>query len=214
MKANEADPITLEFSPIADRVERLLNTLEADSKRKRARTEAVRPLKEKIEKIERGGGTSATAERLLQDDLDVERGHGGVQRMLAAPLDRLHKQGFIVRAEFEAGDRYRADAYLSAIDPAAGSVDWEQAGGGGRSAKVPTVFSSQIIADARIRMREIEGKISGAIRIVARLALVKELPTYEIGASVFGYRDRKDAEVAGRVATRMACAALVDVYRL
>lgn len=185
--------------------------MQAQTEADRHRAKVVRVVDERT----RLGKTTSTVERIMHAGPDaLEHTRAGVQRIVEPPLDRLHKQGFIVRAEFEAGDRYRADAYLAAIDPAAGSVDWNAAGGGGRSAKVPTVFSSQIIADARIRFRDIESRISGAVRIVARLALVKELPTYEIGASVFGYRDRKDAEVAGRVATRMACAALVDVYRL
>lgn len=183
----------------------------AQTETERAREKVERTVAER-RRLDRG---TATVERIMHAGPDaLEHTKAGIQRIVEPPLDRLHKQGFIVRAEYEAGDRFRALAYLAAIDPAAGSVNWEQAGGGGSSAKVPAVFSSQTVADARIRMREIEGKISGAIRIVARLALVKEIPLHEIGASMFGYRDRKDAEVAGRVATRMACAALVDIYRL
>jgi hypothetical protein len=168
---------------------------------------------------QRLGLGTATVERLIQAG---EGGHehtpatgqqASVQRVTEAPLDRLHRLGFITEAEFDAGDRYRADAYLAAVEPTVGSVDWNSAGGGGRSAKVPSMFGSQAVCDARRRVRAMEARMSGVTRVVATLALVREAHLHEIGQSVFGFRDRKDAAIAGRVATRMACGALVDLYR-
>lgn len=172
-------------------------------------------LRVRVSERERAGLTTATAERLVQAG---EGGHEhtqtNVQRITEAPLDRLHKQGFLSLSEWDAGDRYRADAYLAAINPSTGSINWDMAGGGGFSSKVPSVFGSQVVYDARRRWRFTESRLSGAIRTVAHLALVRESNLAEIGQVVFGYADRKDAAVAGRVATRMVCAALVDVYRL
>lgn len=215
MKARKADmtPEQREFSVVADRVEHLLGALDADARRTAARQESTRPLKAKVAEINRLGRGSATAERMLQEDTDVERGHGGVQRLIEAPLDRLRKQGRITEAEFNAGDRYRADAYLASVDPAAGTVDWNNAGGGGRSGKVPSMFTSQHIADARMRWRRVNDRISGVVAITARLALVKEMPLSDIGRNVMGHADRKDAAVAGAALVRMMCAALADVYR-
>lgn len=162
----------------------------------------------------RAGLTTATAERLVQAGSDgFEHTETNVQRIIAAPLDRLWKAGFITRQEFEAADRYRADAYLAAIDPAAGSVNWDQAGGGGRSAKVPSMFNSQVIFDARRRWRDIDGKVSGTVALVLRLALIKETTLPEIGRAVFGRGDPREATVAGQTAVRVACGALVDAYR-
>lgn len=174
----------------------------------------------RVAERERTGLGTATLERLLKVG---EEGHehtpatpqhpGGVQRVTEAPLDRLHRQGFITAFEFESGDRYRADAYLAAVEPTIGSVDWNSAGGGGRSSKVPAMFAAQAVYDARKRVRAIDNRMSGVIRVVARLALVKEAGLAEIGTVVFGFGDRKEAAIAGKVATRMACGALVDLYR-
>lgn len=171
-------------------------------------------IRNRVTERTRAGLTSATPERLIRAGEDgYEHTQTNVQRITEAPLDRLRKTGFLTTAEFDAGDRYRADAYLAAIDPAALTVDWSSAGGGGRSARVPSVFSSQTIMDARRRHREISARAASIVGRVAFLALVREHTLGEIGRIMFGYRDRKDADVAGRVAVRMACAALSDLYR-
>lgn len=173
----------------------------------------------RVAERQRVGLATATVERLLKVGED---GHEhtpatsqqvSVQRVLEAPLDRLHRQGFITEAEFDAGDRYRADAYLAAVEPTVGSVDWNSAGGGGRSAKVPSMFGSQVVYDARRRVRAIDGRMSGVVRVVATLALVRERSLTEIGQAVFDFGNRNEAMIAGKVATRMACGALVDLYR-
>lgn len=176
-------------------------------------TEAEK-VRNRVAERTRAGLTTATVERLIQAGQDGhEHTQSNVQRITDAPLDRLYRQGFISTAEFDAGDAYRELAYLAAIDPSSGSVNWNQAGGGGRSAKVPSMFTSQHIADARLRLRALDKQLSGVIATVARLALVKEMALTDIGRAVFGYRDRALAECAGRVATRMVCGALVDLMR-
>lgn len=187
-------------------------------KAKMQKTEAEKIAARVVER-QRVGLSTATVERLLKVGDD---GHEhtpataqqvSVQRVLEAPLDRLHRQGFVTEAEFDAGDSYRADAYLAAVEPTCGSVDWNSAGGGGRSSKVPAMFGAQAVYDARKRHRMIEGRMSGVTRVVATLALVRETHLAEIGSAVFGFADRKEAMIAGKVATRMTCAALVDLYR-
>lgn len=182
------------------------------------RTDVEKIMTRVIERERTGLGT-ATVHRLLKVGMD---GHehtpataqqASVQRVTEAPLDRLDRLGFITTAEFESGDRYRADAYLAAVEPTCGSVDWNSAGGGGRSSKVPAMFGAQAVYDARKRVRAIDDRMSGVVRVVARLALVKETHLAEIGQAVFGLTDRKEAMVAGKVATRMTCAVLVDLYR-
>lgn len=182
------------------------------------RTYAER-LQRAVSERERVGHTSATVERLLKAGEDAiettppsREAPGGVQRVTEAPLDRLHRAGEILEHEFNAGDRFRADAYLAAIDPGAKTVDWNAAGGGGFSAKVPIMFSSQNMADARIRHRRIKERVHGVIWTVAELALIKELPFVAMGQSVFGRGDPRDAAVAGKTAVRMMLAALADAY--
>jgi hypothetical protein len=179
----------------------------------RAEKTVAEKIADRVAERTRLGLTTATVERLLHAGEDGhEHTPSNVQRVTEAPLDRLHRQGFLTEAEFEAGHRYASDAYLAAVEPSPGSVDWNNAGGS-RGPKAPTAFASQAVYEARQRVRAIEARMSGAIKVVANLALVHESPLSEIGSVVFGFRDRKEAMVAGRVATRMACAALVDLYR-
>lgn len=176
-------------------------------------------LRQQVSERERVGHATATVERLLKageeaiEYTPASRGApGGVQRVSEAPLDRLHRLGEIVEREFNAGDRFRADAYLAAIDPGAKTVDWDAAGGGGGSAKVPIIFSSQHMADARIRHRRIKERVSGVVWTLAELALIKEMPFVHIGQAVFGREHGRDATVAAQAAVRVMLAALADAY--
>ena len=128
----------------------------------------------------------------------------GTQRIIAAPLDRLWKAGIITQNEFEAGEKYRADAYLAAIDPSAGTIDWNRAGGGGASSRVPSMFNSQVIADARHRVRDTERALNELVRTVLNKALIREHTFEEIGQSMFGLGNHRDAYVGGNVAVRVA----------
>ena len=161
---------------------------------------------------------SATVLRLLkagEDGFETTPANreapAGVQRIIAAPLDRLWKTGGITQREYEAGDRYRADAYMAAIDPGAMTVDWS-ATGGGFSSKVPAMFTSQQLADARIRWRRIEERIprQSVVSTVLFLALIKERSLEEIGRSVFARHDQREAAVAGHAGIRVALASLAD----
>lgn len=180
---------------------------------------AIERIRNSVLERQRLGHGTATVERLMQAGHD---GHeltpptratpAGVQRIIEAPLDRQWKTGAISQREFEAGDKLRALAYLAAIDPAGCGVDWNAAGGGGRSGKVPAMFTSQHIADARIDYRRVERAISGIVWRVLNLALIRETSLADLGQSVFGRQDRREAAVAGAAAFQVALGSLADWF--
>jgi hypothetical protein len=154
----------------------------------------------------------ATRERLLQaGDGGSETDPTGRQRIVAAPLDRLLATGFITQREYDAGDELRADAYLAAIDPGALTVDWARTSGG-FSARVPSMFSAQHIADARLRHRELRKLITGTVWRTLELAVVLEVDLPQVGRMVFAIGDAREATVATRAALRVALASLADLY--
>lgn len=160
---------------------------------------------------ERVGKGTATVERLAmagKDGFEIV-GKEGVQRVIAAPLDRMWKAGDITKREYDAGDEYRTMRYLAKVDPAAPTVDWN-AVGGSFGTRVPSMFSSQRIAEERIRWRAFSRQVRGVVATVAELALIRELAFEEIGRSVFGRDKRRDAAVAGHTAVRMMLGALAD----
>ena len=162
------------------------------------------------------GPVSATKERLDKAEafeiIPATGSNPAVQRVLAAPLDALWKDGRITRREFEAGEKLRADAYLAAIDPGTMSVDWERAGGGGRSRFVPSMFTTQHIADARIRYRHFEKSVRGLAATVLNLTLIKELSLEHVGRNVFNMEHSRDARGAGLGSFRVALNELADHY--
>jgi len=133
-------------------------------------------------------------------------------KVVSAPLDRMWKDGRITQEEFNAGDRYRSDAYLAAVDPGAGTVDWNRAGSGGNGSRVPSVFSAQVVADARMRWRDSNRAMSELTRIVLAHALIDEHKLEEIGQAVFGFRNHRDAAASGQAAVRMALSGLARHY--
>jgi hypothetical protein len=136
------------------------------------------------------------------------------QRIVAAPLDRLWKDGRITQREWSAGDRYRSDVHVAGVDRGAPSVDWNRAGGSSSVSGTPSMFAAQSIADARLRYRETERSIPqrSRVAVVLFLALIREMGFAEIGESVFGITDRRDATSTGRAACQMALASLADHY--
>jgi hypothetical protein len=168
---------------------------------------------DRVRKRDAAGLTTATAERLIQAGPDgFEHTQTNVQRIVEAPLDRLWRAGSITRREFEAGDKYRSDAYLAAVDPTSGSVDWSRTGGG-MTAKVPSVFSTQAIADARIRFRQIEARMPDVSTVKKLLfeGLIREWPLEQLGA-LFGRRGHEGSRAAGLAGLRVALASLADHY--
>jgi hypothetical protein len=154
----------------------------------------------------------AVATELEVDPAKADRGAPlSHQRIVAAPLDRLWRAGVITQREYTAGDWLRADAYLAAIDPGASSVDW-MAPAGTLSGKIPSMFSAQHIADARIRYRDMQKRMRGVAWSVLYTAVISEATLYEVGRAVLGYRHQRDAPVAATAALRVALCALADRY--
>jgi len=179
----------------------------------RPETDHIRRVVSERERIGRG---TATVERIMRAGPDAlettpptQDEPAGVQRITQAPLDRLYRAGTISTREFQAGDRFRTLAHLAAIDPAAAGVDWG-ATGGGRAGKIPSMFASQRVADARLDLRRAEKAIRGVVWTVLWLGLVKELPLEEMGRSVFARRDAREASVAGAAALQVALGAVAD----
>lgn len=176
---------------------------------------ATERVRKTVRERERTGQGTATVERLLKAGEDgCETTQSGVQRINQAPLDRLWALGQLNAWEFNAGDTFRKDAYLAAIDPAAMTVDWNRAGGGGMSSRVPSMFSHQTMADARIRHRRMEKLIEGFIFEIAERSLVKEWSLEQIGQRIFARHDPREAVVAGQAGFVVMLAALGIVYRM
>lgn len=134
-----------------------------------------------------------------------------VQRLHSAPLDRLWKTGWITQREYDAGDSLRAKAYLAAIDPGAMTVDWS-ATGGGSSRRIPSMFSSQEVADARLHIRWLRELIGGVVWDILNLGVILERELDVLGRNIFGVRDAREAAVAARAGVRVALGSLADVY--
>lgn len=135
----------------------------------------------------------------------------GRQRIVAAPLDRLLASGFITQREFDSGDRLRADAYLAGIEPGAPTVDWSAMPMALRG-RLPSMFSSQHIADARIRFRRLKQAMGGVVWDVLNVALILERDLQTVGQNIFGVRNHGEAVVAGKAGFRVALGALADAY--
>lgn len=163
------------------------------------------------------GLESATPERMAKAGLDqVEVGVASLtQRVVDAPLDRLWKVGAISRREFEAGERYRNDAYLAQIDPSPPTVDPNRAGGG-FGPRTPSAFASQAIADARERWRHIGRRIPerSLVWSILYLGLVREQSLEDIGEALFARRGHEGARAAAQAGLRVALAALADQYSM
>lgn len=171
------------------------------------------------ERLRRGVGVS-TPERVRQAGetaLDVV---AGVQRIAQSPLDRLYARGELSpdRGEnkrlFDAGDRFREDAYLAgAIWPSPGlSYDAPQIASGA-STRLPGFLRSETAADAMKRHVRASNAVPGALRQVAILiCLGEERTTAEEIGYALNARGKRSATVAGMTAIRLALGALADHY--
>lgn len=80
------------------------------------------PLKQarhEIAEAERGGVGVSTPERLLKTGGPAIVWDEGIrrQKVTQVPLDKLLSSGIVTKAQYSAGDRYRADAYLAGVIP-------------------------------------------------------------------------------------------------
>jgi len=172
---------------------------------------------EKIDRVvserQRTGRATATAERITRaGGLEaVEHvAKGEVQRLVTAPLDRLHKDRIITRREHDAGDWLRATAYMAAIDVGALTVDWSRAGGGGRSSRVPAVLTVEEMVQASQDWRAYCRDVRGVVRTVLDLVVIREQALHEVGQSVGGRDNARDARSWATGAIRVALGALAD----
>lgn len=166
-----------------------------------------------VSERQRVGKSSATAERIARaGGLDaVEHvAKGEIQRLVTAPLDRLQKDRVITRREHDAGDWLRATAYMAAIDVGAMTVDWERAGGGGRSSRVPAVLTVEEMVEASQDWRAYCRDVRGVVRTVLDLVVIHEQALEEVGKSVGGKRNDRDARSWATGAIRVALGALAD----
>lgn len=166
-----------------------------------------------VSERQRTGRSTATAERIARaGGLDaVEHiAQGEVQRLVTAPLDRLHKDRIITRREHDAGDWLRATAYMAAIDAGAMTVDWGRAGGGGRSARVPAVLTVEEMVQASQDWRAYCRDVRGVVRTVLDLVVIREQALDDVGQSVGGRRNARDARSWATGAIRVALGALAD----
>ena len=170
---------------------------------------------EQVAKRFAAGLESATPERMAKAGPDgIEIGEASLtQRIVDAPLDRLWKTGTITKREFEAGERFRNDAYLAQIEPSPPSVDFNRAGSG-FGPRPPSAFANQAIADARERFRHIGRKIPerSLVWSFLYLGLIREHGFEQLGESLLGRKDRESAVAAAKAGMRVALAALADQY--
>ena len=163
------------------------------------------------ERINRDGGAVEVATLVDERSKTVYR-----QRIIGAPLDRLEKLGLLRGREYIAGDQFRSDAYYADVAKGAPTVDWGRPGGGGQRSFAPAVLTVE-------RMREASDRYERAKRAFARNSrtwtvlvngLVHEHSFREIGHNSFGFRDEREATVAGRTGFVMGLATLADHYQL
>ncbi|MDP3937733.1 MAG: hypothetical protein Q8R92_06315 [Deltaproteobacteria bacterium] len=176
---------------------------------------ATASIEHQVSERERGGRGTATVERLTQaGEGGYEVDPTGRQRIVAAPLDRLWKVGHITQREFDAGDKYRGLHHVADLDPAAPSVDWGRVGGS-FGPRPPSMFTAQHIASAREQVRSIDKAIPdrSVVSVLLYLGLIKERALHEIGASIFGADNERDARNLGRAGFRTALASLADIMR-
>ena len=167
-------------------------------------------------------GETATAERINRDDgavevatlVDERSKTVYRQRIIGAPLDRLEKVGLLRSREYLAGDQLRTDAYYADVAKGAPTIDWGRPGGAGQRSFIPSVLMADKMREASSRYEKAKKAFARNNRIWPVLvnALVHEHSFREIGHNAFGFRDDREATVAGRTAFCMALSVLADHY--
>lgn len=160
---------------------------------------------------ERTGKGGATVERILRAGDGFEVLATGGHRVTEAPLDRLWSRGAITEREFQAGDQFRTDAFAAKIDPGAAGINWD---GVGRyfGPKMPTMFTAQAVADARIRYRLVVRKLGPSLEAVLDAIVVHEHSPVHVGRTLYGCSGERQAQTVGTAAFRTALGALADHY--
>ena len=169
------------------------------------------------DEIERIGPTPERAAKAPHGVVDVMEtvSAGGNRRKagkrLVTPLDDLRYNDRISDREFEAGRQYYVDYYY-AEKPSQGVMRWREFISGSHAATdldhtERVAFHSKRFADANKAL----GPLQSA---VLRLLVVEEMPCFQIGAQLLGYRHKNGASAAGMTAAITALDTLARHYGL
>lgn len=186
-----------------------------DAKVTSGSAETVRRARNIAGERERLGQGTATPERIVKAGEGFERhvGKQGAQRVVSGPLDRMYLSGKLTRTEYEAGDKFRVDAYLSAMHGNLPSIDWGRVGGGSDPAwRVPSVVTNISRIDASNRLHNAHRALHEPIWTILVDGCVHEDTLEDIGKNVFGRRSR-DAAAAGDAGFKVALSALSAWYQ-
>ena len=169
-------------------------------------------------------GETATAERINRTEgavevatlVDERAKTVYRQRIIASPLDRLEKLGLLRGREFIAGTQLRTDAYYADVAKGAPTVDWGRPGAGGQRYNLPAVLTVERMREASLRYSRAKDALGRNQRIWPVLVngLVHEHSFREMGHNLFGFRDEREATVAGRTGFIVVLAVLADHYGL
>lgn len=164
------------------------------------------------ERERRGVGVS-TVERVRhagEASLDI---NAGVQRVAQALLDQLRSRGIIQEHEYEAGERFRSDAYE------AGAV-WSgamplEAGEKHVRSQPPIFLRSEKAADAMKRHVAATERLAGGLLQVAEYVCLGQTGNTltGLGRHFYGRCDDKTAQVTGRTLVKLALGILADHYQ-
>ena len=169
------------------------------------------------DKDERVGPTPERAAKAPHGIIDVMEtaSAGGARRKagkrLVTPLDDLRYNDRISDREFEAGRQYYIDYYY-AEQPSQGVMRWKEFISGSHASgdldhTERVAFHSKRYAGANKHL----GPLQSA---VLRLLIVEELPCFQIGRSLLGYRHKNGASAAGMTAAITALDSLARHYGL
>lgn len=162
------------------------------------------------ERERRGVGVS-TPERVRQAgerELDIV---GGVQRIAQAPLDRLYARHAITKRQFDAGDRFREDAYEAGMVPS-GTAGMEP--GDRRYGSRTPQFMAATRADAHARWVEAQAILGRLYPMVDEVCWAAEPGDrlMDIGARVLGLPRGRTSEASALVVLRVGLDTLADHY--
>lgn len=143
------------------------------------------------------GRESATKERAAHAGKDRYIGEDGAQRLTDAPLDALRSRNVITLEQYEAGDRFRNDAYVAGMVSSA-VADLRRVSGGGTQWAPGFMASADRQAQARQRYRAAEEALgptlSPVVNAVAHAGAGTNLSN--IGRKLFGRSNANEARAS------------------
>lgn len=172
-------------------------------------------LERQVSERERRGAGVSTPERVRQAGETSLEIHAGVQRIRSAALDTLKAKGLITQRQFDAGDRYREDAYL------AGAI-WSSsqsfaAGSPAFGPRTPAFLTAERVADARRRYRAARASLDGSTAAMVLDAVCWAETTMtmaDVGRVVLHIPSRRTAQSVATWQLRAGLDALAGHYGL